>query len=292
MAPPEGERRPTPGRGFFRRAGRFAAAAALVLAAGPWLTPGSGTATTADAAADYTAACIPVLNGTAASREELTFGIKWGVISAGTAVMRLTPVGNGGKVAHRIESNARSNGFIDVFFKVRDRSSSLAEDGFKRSLYYDKIIREGNVSEDDVIEFDPVDGQSMFFRNGKLRNSLRLPAEYQDPNTGLYRYRMMPSAEPGTSIGLYATDGTRLLLIRADILSREKVTVPAGTFQCLKVELFPEALEGSFKRRKHGRIFLWFSDDACRLPVKMSTEVVIGAVESVLEKVEYKPLTP
>lgn len=233
--------------------------------------------------------CTNLLSGGSGWREELTYAVRWGLVNAGTAVLKMTPVVDGGELAaYRIETLARSNSFIDVFYPVRDTTTSLVDASFSRSLFYSKSQREGGFSRDEVLEYDLLDGLSLLYRDGKLRNSLRLPEEFQDPVSGLYRFRAI-GASPGDTVGMYATDGVRLMLIKGTILGREEVATPAGRFDCLKVELFPETLEGPFIRKKKGRILMWFSDDRCRLPVKMSTEIFIGAVETVLEKAEYRP---
>lgn len=257
------------------------------------LYPGpADTAPGIKGATEVNSACSDILRGNGNFREELTYSIRWGIISAGTAILRLTPSREkSGNEIYRIESLASSNKFIDVFFKVRDRTESLVDRYFKRSLFYSKIQREGGFARDEFLEYDIEDGIGLLFRDGKLKSCLRLPEEYQDPVSGLYSFRKI-EAEPGMTIGMYATDGRRLMIVKGTVLGTEELEVPAGRFDCLKVELFPRTLEGPFKMKKHGRIFIWFTDDECRLPVKMSTEIIIGSVDTILQKVDYQPVTP
>jgi hypothetical protein len=240
-------------------------------------------------AAAYTGQCQALLQGSSEYLEELTYTVRWGLIPAGKATLSLTPLTDQeGPARYRIESRARSNRFIDVFFRVRDSAVSLAAGGFERSLYFSKSQREGNFSREEVLEYDSWDGVGLLFRNGHFTNSIRLPESVQDPISGLYRFRIMET-QPGVEARMYATDGRRVVLARAPILKREKVKTAAGEFECLKLELFPKTLEGPFKVKKHGRIFMWFTDDECRLPVKMSTEIFIGSVETTLDEVKYRP---
>ena len=60
---------------------------------------------------------------------------------------------------------------------------------------------------------------------------------------------------------------------------RETVTVPAGTFDCLKVEPIIQG-EGLFQFE--GDIMIWLTDDERRMPVLMKTNIKIGAVDAAL----------
>jgi hypothetical protein len=235
--------------------------------------------------------CRDLFRGEATSlAEELVYSVKWGIVSAGTASLRLSPVVEGGLLtAFRIESEARSNAFVDAFYPVRDRIVSLVSPDFSRSLHFAKSQREGTFSRDEVLEFDQVEGTSHLFRNGKFMALQHLPETWQDPISGIYRFRTL-AVNPGDMVRIHATDGRHLIKAGAKVLGRETVSTPAGTFRCLKVEILPESLEGPFVRKKQGRIFVWFSDDDCRIPVKMASEIMIGSVETILETLSYRPV--
>ena len=56
----------------------------------------------------------------------------------------------------------------------------------------------------------------------------------------------------------------------------------AGTFRCLVIE--PLAREGGLFKSE-GKLFVWITDDDRRMPVRVSTKIAIGSVDS--ELVEY-----
>jgi hypothetical protein len=64
------------------------------------------------------------------------------------------------------------------------------------------------------------------------------------------------------------------------VQGRERVKVPAGTFDCLVVEPMLKA-GGLFKHE--GRIWVWLTDDTTKLPVLMKTKVIIGTVDAKLK---------
>ena len=53
----------------------------------------------------------------------------------------------------------------------------------------------------------------------------------------------------------------------------ERVTTPAGDFDCLVIE--PEVEEGIFG--KAGRLVVWVTDDALKMPVLVKSKVSIGS---------------
>lgn len=56
---------------------------------------------------------------------------------------------------------------------------------------------------------------------------------------------------------------------------RERIQVPAGTFDCVLVEPMLKS-EGVFKSK--GSILVWLSDDARRIPVLVRTKVPVGSI--------------
>jgi hypothetical protein len=234
-----------------------------------------------------------ILEGREMMSEELTYTVKWKLVTAGSATLRLVPLRDRAlPPGFRIESYARSNEFIDAFFKVRDRVTSLAGLDFTRSFYFSKSQQEGTFTREEAIEFEAGEKVALLYRNDALRNTLPLPDEYCDPLSGLYRFRLLASRPGGERVNMSTTDGRRIMTVRTEERGREAITVPAGTFPCVKTEIFMDSLEGIFMRKKHGRIFIWLTDDDSRLPVKMATEVMIGAVETSLVKAEYRPVSP
>jgi hypothetical protein len=60
------------------------------------------------------------------------------------------------------------------------------------------------------------------------------------------------------------------------------VKVPAGDFKTVRVAV--EAISGKFKGK--GKLLVWYSDDAARMPVQMRAKLPYGTVMFKLEKVE------
>jgi hypothetical protein len=68
------------------------------------------------------------------------------------------------------------------------------------------------------------------------------------------------------------------------VIGKEKVTVPAGTFDCFVIEPIMEA-GGLFKNS--GKLTIWITDDNRRIPVLMKSKIPVGSIDAVLQ--EFRP---
>jgi len=65
---------------------------------------------------------------------------------------------------------------------------------------------------------------------------------------------------------------------------REQVKTPAGTFKTIRVQ--PETASGAL--RDKGKIWVWYSDDAARIPVQMRARMAWGTLTFLLLRVDKK----
>jgi hypothetical protein len=76
------------------------------------------------------------------------------------------------------------------------------------------------------------------------------------------------------------SDG-KIYAVHGRVMKREKVTTPVGTFDALLVE--PQMASGGVQREE--RLYIWYSDDERRLPLRIRTEVKFGSVTATLKSV-------
>ena len=91
---------------------------------------------------------------------------------------------------------------------------------------------------------------------------------------------------------IVAYSATAPYLATVTVLGRERVTVPAGTYNAIKVDLQLNRIkDGQLQpHRKFRRATAWLSDDADRVLLKMEAQVFIGSVVCELQSVDF--LTP
>ncbi len=208
--------------------------------------------------------------------EKLVFSLAWtNVLEAGTAIMEVAgeEVFFGHDVYHTITISKSSPAFSS-FFYVYDRIDCYFDKETFASLKYEKHLREGNYKNDAVIYYDP--DRQIAVREEKILKTL---PNTMDVLTAFYYLRTL-DFEPGDVIHINHSDGKRSKEIDVKILKREKVTVPAGTFNCIKIEPILKETEGIF--RQEGRLWFWLTDDERHMPVLMKSSIVIGDITAKL----------
>jgi hypothetical protein len=207
--------------------------------------------------------------------ERLVFAVQYGIVNAGEASLEIRNISVFDSIpCYNIVSNARSNDVFSVFFKVRDRFVSLMDTTNLVSVRYEKNIREGKFKRQESVVFDQRKHRAIY-----KDKEVPIAPRTQDVLSAMYYVRTLP-LEPGQKIALANhTDGKNYPLL-VKVLRRERVTVEAGTFDCLVVEPF---LRGPAIFQQKGRLTVWITDDQYKIPVLMKSKVVIGAVSGVLK---------
>lgn len=88
--------------------------------------------------------------------------------------------------------------------------------------------------------------------------------------------------------------GTTAYLGTITVIGRDRVTVPAGTYDALKVDLQLSKI-GKHRElqphKKFRRATIWLSDDPDRLILRIEAEVFVGIVFAELQSVQFESLT-
>jgi hypothetical protein len=109
-----------------------------------------------------------------------------------------------------------------------------------------------------------------------------LSLDAQDILTSLYYVRMM-DLRVGTSIYIENHADKKNYPLEIKVLREERVSVPAGVFDCIVVEPVMR-VAGLFRHK--GSLTVWLTDDALHVPVMMKSEVMIGSISAVLSELQ------
>jgi hypothetical protein len=90
-----------------------------------------------------------------------------------------------------------------------------------------------------------------------------------------YYFRLLPM-QVGKTYAIPTQSSGKNYQLYVRVLDREKVTVPAGTFDCFRLK--PIVKEDTVFRNK-GEIDLWVTTDQRRMPVKVESGIVIGSID-------------
>ncbi|MFC1606913.1 DUF3108 domain-containing protein [Candidatus Latescibacterota bacterium] len=220
-----------------------------------------------------------ISNESWSSGEHLTFELTYGFYKAGTATMAVldTVNVNNGSCYH-VQTTAHSNDFISKLYKVRDSVDTYIDIEGLFSRRFEKHLREGRYKSDRCVDFYH---DRLIALNTKEKYALtEMPLYVQDVLSSLYYVRTI-NLQIGRSVEVITYADGKVYPLKIMVHKREKITVPAGTFNCLKVEPFLQS-EGIFKQK--GKLTVWLTDDARKMPVQMKSKVFIGSIASKLVK--------
>lgn len=212
--------------------------------------------------------------------EKLLFSIQYGLITAGEATLEIDAAikVRQDRPTYHIVSNAASNSVFSTFFKVRDRVESFMDTLHLHSVRFEKHLREGDYRKDLLILFDQethrvtIDGE----------RTCDVEPHVQDILSSLYYVRTLP-LEVGSSVYVPNHDNGKNYPLEVRVEARERVSVDAGTFDCLVIE---PILLGEAVFKQNGRIKVWVTDDELHLPVLLKSKVFVGAIAGVLTRFE------
>lgn len=218
--------------------------------------------------------------------ETLTYGVEWRLIRAGSATLKWNP---GTDASRQVDLTLKSAGLVNALYRVNDTyTAALARDFCTSTVIMH--AEEGRRRRDTHITFDAERSRSSYLERDLVKNSVALQKEIDiapcthDVIAALFRLRAM-TLNPGESAQIPISDGKKFINARVEAQVREEVRTPAGKYRTIRYEAF---LFNDVLYRRKGRMFVWLTDDALRVPVQIRARLQfhIGTITFQLEKQE------
>jgi len=210
--------------------------------------------------------------------EYLKFDISYGFIHAGTASISIPEFRTmSDRKCYYIKAEAFSAAAFSWFFKVEDKYETYIDVEGIFPWRFEQHIREGKFKADNVATFDQYN-KIAYAKDKKYP----IPEYVHDILSAFYYVRTQDFSgfKAGQIIKLQNFYKDKVFPLDVKFLGRQIVDVDAGKFQCIIVE--PLVQEGGLFKHK-GRLIVWMSDDDRKIPVKMTTEIIVGSVTVELE---------
>jgi hypothetical protein len=209
--------------------------------------------------------------------ERLTFALRWAFIRVGEATLEVLPdkTLDGRRVRH-FALTARSNPFMDRFYKVRDRIDAYADPGLSRSVLYRKKQQEGRHERDIVVRFDWKRQTVQYSNFGRPREPVALLPGALDPLSAFYFVRAAGLA-PGKVIERAVTDGKKCRIGRVAVLGRETILVNGTAYDTYRIEPDLRHVGGVFEKSRDASIEVWVTADDRHIPVRVRSRVAVGS---------------
>lgn len=234
--------------------------------------------------------------------EKLVFDVTWMGIKAGQATLEARGVVQfNGQQAYHLVTTAQSAPFISKFYRLDDRSDSYLARGPLRSLQFDKQLREGSYRHNSQTAFDheakvaafryldfgPVPKGVTRLEDAEkftkyVHQEFPLTSGALDELSVLYFVRTLRLDE-GRTVTAKVFASKKNWDLEVKVLRRETLETVLGPRETFLVEPLLK-FEGIFQQK--GRVLVWLTQDAERIPVLMKSEIKIGSFVSTLVRRE------
>jgi hypothetical protein len=214
--------------------------------------------------------------------EKLTFAVQYFNATAGYAILSIPEYSvQQGRVCMHVVADAKTHPFFETFFKVRDRIETFIDADSLIPWRYEKHLREGKFSADAFYVFDQ---RAHKMIEPDKNHEVTVTADTQDVLSCFFWFRTM-ELTPGKDMIIHvAADNMQSYELLVNVLRRERVSTLAGDFDCILVQ--PHLMyDGLFQQK--GEVYVWISDDARRIPVKIQTKIAIGSINITLQDAEW-----
>lgn len=215
--------------------------------------------------------------------EKLSYRIEWRLITAGVASVELS---HGTPADWETSLNLESAGLVNRLYNVSDSYKVTSNDNFcaasslldaqegKRHM----VTRLTFENTRHKVDYDARD----LLNNSNVKKELDIaPCTYEIVGA-LETLRDM-NLQPGKWATLPVTDGKKMAYAKIEAQAKENVSIESKKYQTIRYEAF---LFDNVLYRRKGRLLIWITDDADRIPVQLRLQMgfPIGSVTVQLEK--------
>jgi hypothetical protein len=208
----------------------------------------------------------------------------WRIFNAGTATLSMNQAGG----ENRVVGVATATSAAAVLYHVLDRYESLFDPATFCSHSTSRSVEEGSRRVQTDITFDYARGKAVRTQKNLKKKDTRteehsIPGCVTDVLTGIYYAGSLP-LQPGHTYTFPLNDGGETITVSAHAEAREQIKTPAGVFNTIRVQA--EAASGILKGK--GSIWIWYSDDAARVPVQARVHLYWGTLTFTLQRIDRK----
>ena len=226
-----------------------------------------------------TAVSRPKVNAAFAPGEKLKFEVRVLSVLGGYATLEVgSPVNVEGRPCLPLIALANSAFPFSTFYNVDDVQTSYFDAVDFLTWKFENKVSEGNYKAHNVELYHQLQHQLVRQHNLNPPETTPIPAFTQDIISCFYYVRLLP-LQIGDRFGVPTTSGGKNYQLVVSVVGREKVTVPAGTFDCFKLKPIVK-YETVFRNKED--IELWVTADPRHIPVLIKSAIVVGNISIAL----------
>lgn len=215
--------------------------------------------------------------------EKLTYRIEWRLVTAGSVTIQLSRAGGSN---WQMDMDIESAGLVSRLYRVSDKYKLIADPRFC-GMNSNLDAQEGKHHKITILNFDQqrnkveYDDRDMI-KNTSEKKSLDVPPCTYEIAGALASLRLA-ALQPGKWAAIPITDGKKFVYGKIEAQARETVNLNGKNYQTVRYEAF---LFDNVLYKRKGRLLIWMTDDASRIPVQLRFQLgfPVGTVMVELDK--------
>jgi hypothetical protein len=219
--------------------------------------------------------------------ERLSYRVEWHLITAGTATVELS---RGTPDDWEINLNLESAGTVAKLYRVLDKYRTVTDDAFCPANT-ELDAQQGKRHRITRLAFDNSAHTVKFVERDLIKQSTESKQVAIAPCThdivgALVLLRTL-KLDPGQWASVSVTNGKKMVFAKIHAQSREPVDIGGRTYQTVRYEAF---LFNGVLYKRNGRLLIWLTDDAARVPVQFRFQLgfPVGTISLELENQEKR----
>ena len=216
-----------------------------------------------------------------------TYHFGWSGFTAGVGDMHFT---NTGDKRFQLEATGRTIGLVRAWWKLDASYRGLANAETLRPIEskQTEIYRKKKLVTDLTFTDSGVTRARTEGTGAKAAKPFNFPGLF-DLHSALLYLRSQPLSDHSV-YRIVVYPATSAYLTTVTVLGRERVSVRAGTYNAIKVDLQLKRLGKNLElepHRKFRRATVWISDDANRIPLRIEAQIFVGTVFAELQAMHF-----
>lgn len=212
----------------------------------------------------------------------LVYSVEWHLLNAGTATISLKRESS----SEHLRSIADTSGVVNKIFAVHDTFDADIQPGNFCTLQISKHSQEGARRIERSVQLNYQTRKSHMeetdLKTGNKRQAdFDIPPCVTDVVSGFF-YAASLNLAPGSTQIFPVNDGGKTTDVKINVEGRNRIKVPYGEFEALRVKAEPVAGPLAGK----GVLWVWFTDDARHIPLQLKSKLGFATLLFQLQRLD------
>lgn len=218
-------------------------------------------------------------------KEKLVYDVSWtGGIKIGELHMQINAIPDSGDAFEIRVLVTTKNGAVHYIYPIEDLHVTKVKGKKKLPYHYEVWQNEGySYKAHSEYHYDQVNGIVRYSKNGNFQNEYRIDGEVNNEFSSFLNSRLM-EFNVGEHFIVPTFADKKKVDVEVNVVSKKdfKKSIIGPV---VAAEIYPVLkFKGLYKKK--GDTVIWYSDDECRVPVKVNSKIVIGSLTAELSEYE------